>query len=137
MQFGAGATQTQISPTSMKADPLFLLADVPGGDYYLKPASPAVDTAVALGYAADLDGVPVPRGAAPVNVTVTQATGRGHLSLAGAGTNEPPTAAINYGPGLARANNAIVAVNPSGLAVWCTQAPGTAHVVVAVNGFFQ
>jgi hypothetical protein len=195
VQFGPGATQTQISPTSLKADPVFLLSDVPGGDYHLGAGSPAIDEAAALGYTADLDGAPVPRGAAPdmgayefgpagfhtlapcrlldtrrtagplggpalasgvrafpiagvcgvptsaravsLNVTVTEPTSPGYVSLAAVGSSEPATSTINYGTGQTRGNNAVVVVNPSGLAAWCSQASGTAHLVVDVNGYFE
>jgi hypothetical protein len=50
----------------------------------------------------------------------------------------PSTSTLNYVAGQTRANNAIVGLSTSGaLAVRCTQASGTAHVVLDVTGYFE
>ena len=50
----------------------------------------------------------------------------------------PSTSTLNYVAGQTRANNAIVGLSPSGaLAVRCSQASGTAHVVLDVTGYFE
>jgi hypothetical protein len=73
-----------------------------------------------------------------LNVTVTEATARGNLRLYPAGTQVPLASTINYGPGQTRANNAVATLNDLGeLAVRCTQASGTAHVILDVTGYFE
>jgi len=45
---------------------------------------------------------------------------------------------INYVAGQTRANNAIAPLNGLGeLAVRCSQASGTAHFILDVNGYFE
>jgi hypothetical protein len=71
-----------------------------------------------------------------VNLTVTEATAQGNLRLYPAGL--PLASTVNYLPGINRANNAIVPLNSSGeFAIRCTQASGTAHAIVDVNGYFE
>nr|MBA3819566.1 hypothetical protein [Deltaproteobacteria bacterium] len=53
-----GPRQFTLGPRSVVADPRFVAAPT---DLRLQAASPAVDTGVALGYAADLDGTAVPQ----------------------------------------------------------------------------
>ena len=73
-----------------------------------------------------------------MNVTVTEATAAGNLRLYPAGIPVPLVSAINYAPGATRANNAIVPLSELGeLAVRCSQASGTAHFILDVNGYFQ
>jgi len=73
-----------------------------------------------------------------VNLTVTQPSAQGNLRLYPAGQTVPSTSSLNYMPGQTRANNAIVGLSPSGaLTVRCSQASGTAHVVLDVTGYFE
>ncbi|MCZ7646817.1 MAG: sigma-70 family RNA polymerase sigma factor [Planctomycetota bacterium] len=46
-------------------DPARVFADLPQGDYRLRPGSPAIDAGVATDSSRDLDGRPCPQGAAP------------------------------------------------------------------------
>ncbi len=73
-----------------------------------------------------------------MNLTVTQPTAQGNLRLYPAGTPLPLVSSINYVAGQTRANNAIASLNGLGeLAVRCTQASGTAHFILDVNGYFE
>jgi streptogramin lyase len=85
-------------------------------------------------------GLPV-RGtvAAAVNLTVTNASGPGYLQLYPAGTNRPPTSAINFRNGIVRNNNAIVSLDVDGKFVVFCEMPGggTADLIVDVTGHFQ
>ena len=82
--------------------------------------------------------IPATALAVSVNVTVTDATAAGNLRLYPAGIPVPLVSAINYAPGVTRANNAIVPLSELGeMAVRCSQASGTAHFILDVNGYFQ
>ena len=82
--------------------------------------------------------IPTTALAVSVNVTVTDATAAGNLRLYPAGIPVPLVSAINYAPGATRANNAILPLSELGeLAVRCSQASGTAHFILDVNGYFQ
>ena len=73
-----------------------------------------------------------------MNVTVTQGTAGGFLSLYPAGGAIPSTSTINSRAGQTRANSAAVALGSGGTVVMrCGQASGTAHAIVDVNGYFQ
>ena len=83
-------------------------------------------------------GIPATAKAVSVNLTVTEATAQGNLRLYPAGLPLPLASTVNYLPGINRANNAIVPLNSSGeFAIRCTQASGTAHAIVDVNGYFE
>ena len=82
--------------------------------------------------------VPASARAVAVNLTVTQPTVQGNLRLYPADQGLPSTSTLNYTAGQTRANNAIVGLSPSGeLAVHCSQASGTAHVILDVAGYFE
>jgi hypothetical protein len=82
--------------------------------------------------------VPSTARAVSINVTVTGATGAGHLRLFPAGGVEPLASTLNYAAGLNRANNAIVGLGGAGeIAVRVAQPSGAAHVIVDVNGYFE
>jgi hypothetical protein len=73
-----------------------------------------------------------------LNVTVTQPTAPGYLSLYPAGNPEPPTSNINFATNETRANNAIVALGDlESLTVRAGLASGFVHVILDVNGYFE
>jgi uncharacterized repeat protein (TIGR01451 family) len=83
-------------------------------------------------------GIPTTARALSVNLTATQPTAQGNLRLYPAGTSLPLASSINYVAGQTRANNAIAPLNGLGeLAVRCSQASGTAHLILDVNGYFE
>lgn len=83
-------------------------------------------------------GVPTTASAVSVNLTVTQPSAQGNLRLRPGGTALPLVSSINYSPGQTRANNAIVPLGEAGdIAVRCTQASGTVHFILDVNGYFE
>ncbi len=82
--------------------------------------------------------VPASARAVAVNLTVTEPTAQGNLTLYPADQAAPPTSALNYAAGQTRANNAIVGLSPLGaLAIRCSQASGTADVILDVTGYFE
>jgi hypothetical protein len=83
-------------------------------------------------------GIPAGARAVAVNVTVTGPTVTGNFRLYPADQPLPSTSTLNYAAGQTRANNAIVGLSPSGaLAVRCSQAAGTAHLVLDVTGYLE
>jgi hypothetical protein len=82
-------------------------------------------------------GVPTSARAVSVNLTVTQPTTAGNLALFPTGAT-PSTSTLNYGAGQTRGNNAVASLSSSAaLSIRCTQASGSAHVILDVNGYFQ
>jgi hypothetical protein len=84
--------------------------------------------------------IPPAATAISLNVTVTQPTARGHLTLHPEGAPVPLASTINFGAGQTRANNAIVLLGDGGaIEVICVmQAPdNTVHVIIDVTGYFR
>jgi hypothetical protein len=83
-------------------------------------------------------GLPSSAKAVSVNVTVVSPSVVGNLRLYPAGTPLPTVSTLNYSGGQTRGNNAIVPLSALGeLAVRCSQASGTAHFILDVNGYFE
>jgi hypothetical protein len=73
-----------------------------------------------------------------MNITVTQPTAPGYITLHPAGTSLPLASTLNYRTEQTRANNAIVGLGTEGgLAVFCGQATGTTHLIIDVTGYFE
>lgn len=86
-------------------------------------------------------GVPVGAKAAVLNVTITQPTQEGHLTLWPSGTTKPLVSTLNF-PAFepAIANGAIVplSANANDLSVQPgLAATGTVHLILDVTGYFQ
>ena len=123
------------------------------GRFYTVTACRAVDTRNAAGPSgapvlgantsrnfpiAGLCGIPASAKAISANITVTQPTLEGNLRLYPEGAPLPSASAINYGAGQTRANNALLAIGPSGgLGVRCDQSAGSVHVLIDINGYFE
>jgi hypothetical protein len=86
-------------------------------------------------------GVPVGAKAAVLNVTITQPTKDGHLTLWPSGTTKPLVSTLNFAAGEpAIANGAIVplSANAQDLSVQPgLSAAGTVHVILDVTGYFE
>ena len=84
-------------------------------------------------------GIPSTAKALSLNVTVTQSSAAGYVTLFPAGQPLPPTSSINYAAGRTRANNAVISLDASGrLAAFAGQPTGTTvHVIIDVVGYFQ
>jgi hypothetical protein len=75
-----------------------------------------------------------------VNVTVVSPTSDGSLTLYSGSVPPPwPASAISFSAGRTRANNAIVQLSTDGWATIGVQSnsPGTLHLVLDVNGYFE
>jgi ELWxxDGT repeat protein len=81
-------------------------------------------------------GIPATARAVAVNVTVTGATGAGHLLLYRDGIQPPATTVLNFTTGATRANNAIVEIGQGGILARASLT-GTVHVIVDVTGYFE
>ena len=82
--------------------------------------------------------IPPEADAAAFNVTVTQPTAPGFLTLYPLGVAAPLASTINYGPGQTRANNAIVALGSGdSITVASGQSSGATHFIVDVVGYFR
>lgn len=86
-------------------------------------------------------GVPVAARSIAVNITVTQATGPGHVVVHAASIPAPPTSSIAFSAGQTRANNAVVSINSDGLGdlriLPTVAGNGTVHVILDVVGYFE
>ncbi|MFY9820627.1 MAG: hypothetical protein WAM82_04545, partial [Thermoanaerobaculia bacterium] len=89
--------------------------------------------------AAGACGVPAGATALAINLTVTNPTAGGNLTVYPAGMSVPATSTLNFSAGQTRANNAVTQLGAAGdLAIFCaTPAGSTADVIVDVVGYFQ
>jgi len=101
------------------------------------PVPPGGTLTVALSEGAC--GIPTTAGAASVNVTVTQPTAAGYLTLYPATASRPVASTLNFVAGQTRANNAILALasDGSGTVEVFNGSAGTVHVIIDVNGYFE
>lgn len=84
-------------------------------------------------------GVPPGARAIAANVTVTNGSGRGHVSLFPANYPTPPTTSISFGPGQTRANNAVLLLGNDDSGALGAQAllpGGTVDLILDVSGYF-
>jgi hypothetical protein len=82
--------------------------------------------------------VPATAWAVSLNVTVTQPSAAGNVRLFPAGIAAPLVSTLNYAAGVTRANDAVAALGPSGdLVALASQASGTVHLILDVNGYFE
>jgi hypothetical protein len=74
-----------------------------------------------------------------VNVTVTQQTVAGDLTIYPADQGQPGTTTISFAPNTTRANNAILLLSAGGAGAVnvFNDAPGPVHLIIDVNGYFQ
>jgi acetyl esterase/lipase len=84
-------------------------------------------------------GIPAEATAVSLNVTVVNPGAAGFLTLYPPGVPRPITSTLNFQPGQARGNNALLplAGMPPGLAVYYGAASGTVDVILDVNGYFR
>lgn len=87
-------------------------------------------------------GIPLTARAISVNLTVLDATGNGNVALFPGDVQAPLVSNVNFAAGLTRANNAIVALARNGAGSLVARAtvnasPGTVHLILDVNGYFE
>jgi hypothetical protein len=90
---------------------------------------------------ADVCGVPPTATAVSLNVTITQATGSGHVTLYRWDKGAPGTSTINFPAAVVRANNGIFALASDGTgqlgAIATLTGGGSVHLIIDVNGYFE
>ena len=83
-------------------------------------------------------GVSAGAKAVSLTVAVAQPGASGNLRLFAAGSAPPLVSAINYSAGQTRAGNFIARLSANGrLAVRCSQATGSVHVILDIAGYFE
>lgn len=84
-------------------------------------------------------GIPATATALSFNLTVTNASSAGNLTLYAGDGALPNTTAINFNAGRTRANNAVLKLSGDGTAALKIRSngPGVVDVIVDVNGYFQ
>jgi hypothetical protein len=84
-------------------------------------------------------GVPPTAKSVALNLTVTQPSSAGHITVFAGGGAVPPTSTLNFSAGQTRANNAVLPLGSSGdLAVSSALSSGGAlHLIVDVSGYFE
>lgn len=83
-------------------------------------------------------GVPDTAESVALNLTVTEPTGPGHVTLFTPGQIAPPASTLNFGAGQTRANSATLALGRAGRAsVLAGMAQGQVQVLIDVVGYFE
>ena len=86
-------------------------------------------------------GIPASARSVAANVTITQASGPGHLVFHAANQLVPGTSTLSFGAGQTRANNATLALGGDGTAELrafpAIAASGSVHVILDVSGYFE
>jgi hypothetical protein len=83
-------------------------------------------------------GVPASATAVAINLAVYEPSEDGDLRVYPAGAAPPDASAINFRPGIVRANNAIILLDSTGqLSVQCDMRSGETHFFFDVYGYFQ
>jgi hypothetical protein len=127
----------EIGPLSFYTVPPCRIADTrdPAGTYGGPALSANTDRVFPL---VGQCGIPEGARAVALNITVTNPTSGGHLTLHPAGTPLPIASTINFRANQTRANNAAARLSLSGnLAVFCGMASGSVDLILDVNGYYQ
>jgi len=82
-------------------------------------------------------GVPADASAAALNVTVTNPTSAGSLTVYPGTGAVPGTSTVSFAAGRTRANNATIGLSGGVLTVFDGQATGTTHLIIDVSGYYR
>ena len=145
-------TATAIDPNGNTSE--FSACETVGQQFFTVPPCRIVDTRNAVGplggpaltaqsgrtfALAGTCGIPSSARSVAANLTVTQSTAPGHLTIHPAGTGTPLASAINFSTGKTRANNAILRLSTDGSGSIAVEnaATGPVHFILDVNGYFE
>ena len=126
-----------IGPLAFYTLPPCRIADTrdPAGTYGGPPLSANTDRVFPL---AGQCGIPAGARAVALNVTVTNPTAAGHLTVHPAGTPIPLASTVNFRAHQTRANNAAARLSvETELAVFCGMPAGSVDLILDVVGYFQ
>lgn len=70
-------------------------------------------------------------------MTAVQSTASGNLTLYPSDTAPPASSTINFQSGLNRANSAMIGLSDIGSIAVRASTPGTVHLILDVNGYFE
>jgi hypothetical protein len=86
-------------------------------------------------------GIPTSAVAVSLNATLTEPTSSGFLTLYPGGSALPATSTQNFSAGQTRANNLVISLAADGSGTLTANAvvtgPGTVHLILDVNGYFE
>jgi hypothetical protein len=82
-------------------------------------------------------GIPMTAKIVAANLTVSQPTAGGHLTVFPAGSAPPLASAINFSAGQTRANNAVLRLGDGGAVSVQSGTSGTVHFILDVTGYFE
>jgi hypothetical protein len=87
---------------------------------------------------AGLCGIPPSAGAIAINIAVFQPSNGGDLRIFPTGGAAPLASAINFRPGIVRANNAVISLGSGGqISVQCDMLSGSTNLFLDVYGYFE
>lgn len=83
-------------------------------------------------------GIPSTARAVVANLTITQPSAGGYLSLFPSDSPPPGSSTINFRLGQTRANNATLPLSPEGRAsIFCGMASGSVHAILDISGYYE
>lgn len=150
--FRGGATDLVAGDYNQKDDLFAFDNGLPGRFFTVTPCrlldtrQPQDGSALASGAVETLQlhgvcGIPETAKAVAVNVTVTQPTAAGHLTLSTGDAPVPAVSTINFGAGQTRANNAVLRLAGNATGRLAARAflldGGTVHLLLDVTGYFE
>jgi hypothetical protein len=151
--FSSDATNLVAGDYNQRSDSFLYAADLPGRSFFTLPPCRLLDTrqpgqgpALASGGRLVLAvhgacGVPASARAISVNVTVTEGTAAGHLTLYPGDIGIPATSTLNFSAGQTRANNAVLPLSLTGDGTLALTSfvlgGGSVHAVLDVSGWFE
>ena len=80
--------------------------------------------------------VPVGASAVMLNVTVTQPTSGGFITVWGDGTARPSASSLNFLPGQTAANSVVAPIGAGGVVDFFNGSPGSSQLIADVSGYF-
>ena len=82
-------------------------------------------------------GIPMTAKSVAANLTVTQPTAGGYLTVFPSGSVPPLASAINFSAGQTRANNSVLRLGDGGAVSVLSATSGTVHLILDVTGWFE